>query len=372
MKKYTITILIILLTVLFSMPLMAQNESLSRPDPNRLAKFILAEAQIAYEENDYPLAFLLAQEAVDARKAESAWSVNTLETELRKPSAQKIGKDINQLLYFFKNRKSNDVVQVIERALLEHTVEYFDFSIDNVLEYIRISENYPEAEYLLAKLYYIEGELSIAESYFYNAYEYRSLLDVSDEQYDVLYSIADLYAIQKKWNEFEEVLLLIAAEDDSYYENGEPSAFIRSITTALKNGMSVDRFFLLFRNDYYKSLKAWYYLTYYYDNQGNEQKALETALLFATSSLERIDEVLEDRDIHYTYTSLNDFFKQLQLFYDVSEWAKDNDVWEGFYNLGKICSELGYNDFAQGVFLALAMECPVRQWRELSEKALQS
>ncbi len=349
----------------------AQDVNLERPNQERLAKFILAEAQIAFEYNDFPSAFTLAQEARDARLSESRWSVHTLETELRKPNAQRIGKDIEQLLYFFKSRQDTNVVSIIERVLYDYSYEDFDFSIDNVLSYLRQSENYPEADYLLGRLYFNEGELEIAESYFTRAYDNRYLLDVSDVQIDILYSMADLFAVRQNWNAFEEVLLLVASEDESYYQDGKASPFLHSITSALKNGMDPDRFFLLFRNDYYKSLQAWNYLTYYYEDNGYSEKALEVALLFTTSALHRIDEVLEDRDINYSYTDLQSFFSDVSLFNDIAVWAENNYFWEGFYMLAKLSREQGYGDFATSIFINLASECPVHEWRTLAERALQ-
>ncbi len=341
------------------------------PDNSRLAKYILADAQISFENNDFPTAFRLAQEAIDARRAESEWSVYSLETELRKPNAQKIGKDIEQLLYFFKSRQDIKSVQILEHVLYDFSYEYFDFNIDNFLDYLRQSANYPEASYLLGRLYFNEGELDIAESYFVSAYEHRFLLDISDMQFDILYSMADLYAVKNEWNSFEEVLLLVASEDESYYVDGTPSAFLYSVTSAIKNDMDADKFFLLFRNGFYKSLQAWNYLTYYYDDLGHSNKALETALLFTTSALQRIDEVLYDRDIHHNYETLTQFFIDLKLFTDITNWAANNFFWEGFYALASICKDLGYNDFAIDIFIALATECPEYEWRVLSEKALQ-
>ncbi len=369
--NYSVKICIQILAILtLAASVFSQDIIPDPPDQNRLAKFILADAQIAFEDNDFPTAFLLTQEAIDARKAESAWSVYTLETELRKPNAQKIGKDIEQLLYFFKGRQDLDVVQIIEHVLIDFTYEYFDYNMDKLLIYLRESANYPEANYLLGKLYFIEGELEIAESYILLSYDYKHLLDIPDVQFDILYSLADLYAVTQNWNAFEEVLLLIASEDESYYVDGMPSAFLFSVTSALKSGMDSDRFFLLFRNDYYKSLQAWNYLTYFYNDLGYSEKALEAALLYTTSSLQRIDEVLMDRDINYTYTTLEQFFRDVKLFNDIAIWAENNYFWEGFYVLAKLCSEQGYIEFAQEIFIALAMECPIREWRILSEKAL--
>ncbi len=370
MKNYLKT-LFICLSLIIHVIAAAQDAALQKPDSNRLARFILNDAQIAFENNDFPTAFILTQEAIDTRKAESQWSVYTLKEELQKPNAQKIGKDIEQLLYFFKNRQDAEVVGIIEHVLYDNSYEYFDFSIDNLLDFLEQSANYPEALYLLGRLYFNEGELEIANTYFMSAYENRHLLDVNDIQFDILYSMADIYAVDENWNSFEESLLLIASEDDAYYVDGKPSPFLYSVSSALKNDMDADKFFLLFRNDFSMSLKAWNYLTYFYDEQGFDTKALETALLYTTSALERVENVLEDRDIDYEYEGLEQLFRELKLFTDIIDWARNNYFWQGFYDLARLSKEQGYEDFARGVFLALALECPEREWRVLAERALQ-
>jgi len=219
-------------------------------------------------------------------------------------------------------------------------------------------------------LYMLEGELEIAELFFTDAYENRQLLDIPDVQYDILYSMADLYNLQGKENNYEEVLLLIVAEDEKYYTLGEPSVFLRALLLAIETGMSTDQFFLLYRNDYYKSIKAWSLLTEYFFELGLDDRALETAVLFSLASFTRVDEVLVNRDMHYSYTTLQELFKKLKSFSDIAEWASDNKVWEGFYVFAELCEKKGFTDFANGIYYALAAECPERTWQILAQNAL--
>ncbi len=364
-RNFVIFALFLLMTSAFT-----QITEIVRPDPNNLSRNIILDAQIAFEDNDYPKAFKLTQDAKDKRQSESNYVVYTLETALRKPSAQRVGKDIEQLLWYFRDRQNYEVISILEYVLADYSLEYFDYSIDNVVTHLKDASNFPEADFLLGKLYFIEGELEIAENFFISAYENRELLDIDGVQYDILYSMAELYDVQSKDNALEEVLLLIAVENPNYFNQGQSSPFLHSVNSAIKSDMDADKFFLLFRDNYYPAIDAWYLLTKYYYEKGETQKALDVAILFSLVSLTRIDEVVKDRDINYTYTTLDSFFTQVNMFTDIRDWAVDENVWEGFYLLALISSESGYADFARGIFTALATHCPQRQWRVQSENAL--
>ncbi len=366
-NKKTILVLSLLL---FAFNVIAQTEELNRPDTSNLSRNIILEAQLAFDNKDYPAAFKLTQEAKDTRRSESVYVVSTLQAALRKPSAQEVGKDIEQLINYFTRRQEHEIIGIINYVLADYSIEYFDYSIENVVSHLEEGRNFPEADFLLGKLYVIEGELEVAESFFISAYKNRILLDIDGVQFDILYEMAELYRIQGKYNAYEEVLLLIAIEDENYFQNGKSSPFLHSVKSALKSDMDTDKFYLLFRDDYYPALDAWYYLTKYYLEQQQNEKALETAILHTLVTLTRVDEVLKNRDINYTYTTLDDFFVLLKQFTDISDWAIEKNMWEGFYLLANISYQNGNVEFAKAIFSALVVHSPQRQWRILSEKAL--
>lgn len=341
-----------------------------RPSSDNLARHQIVKAQTAYEEKDFGLAFKLTEIAKEQRRQESEWSVYILESALRQPAALAVGSDIQALLAFFKERQNTDVVYILENTLTFYSLEFFDYSIENLLEYFKKRNSFPEADYLLGKLYMLEGELEIAELFFTAAYENRDFFDIPDVQYDVLYSMADLYDLQGKKNNYEEVLMLIVADSQKYRPQGLPSPFLTAIISAIEGGMDVNKFFLLYRDDYYKGIKGWALLTKYFSELNLDDRALETATLFSLASLTRIDEVLTDRDIHYSYTTLQELFKKIKTFNDISTWATNNDIWEGFYLFAQICDKKGFSAFAQEIYSALALECPEKKWQILSKNAL--
>ncbi len=338
-----------------------------KPDLNNQAKYILPKAIIAFEDKNYYEAFELAQNAKESRKNESIWASSVLKDALLSPNAQKIGTDIQTLLYFFKQRQNDTVVNVIETVLKKYSIEYFDYNIENLVDFLALTENFPEADFLLGKLYFLEGELAIAEKYLLQAFDYKTLLNVPDQQYDILYSLANLYKLQNNNESYEQSLLLIIGKDNL---NVNVTSLLKSAKKSIDNDMSVDKFFLFYREDSYVSLEAWYNLAKLYIEKNEWDLAYDAAIAMNLISFTRIDEVLKDRDIHYQFTTLSEFLKALKSFNDIDVWAIENNVWEGFYLLAQISSKMEYKNFAKELLVNLAMECPQREWRILSERTL--
>ncbi len=347
--------------------LFAYDEVPTKPDINNQATYILTDAIIAYEEKNYSQAFELVQKAKDSRKNESEWALAVLKKALLVPSTQKIGTDIESILDFFIDRKDVDVVNVLQYVLQDFSSEYFDYNIENLVSLLKLTINFPEADYLLGKLYLLEGELDIAEKFLLQSYDYKNLLNIPEVQFDILYTLADLYQLKGDNNSYEQVLLLIiAGNKDSH----ELPGLLHATTNAIKNNMSTDNFFLFFRDNYYIALDAWFRLAHFYRDHNQLDKSFESAILLNLVSFTRIDEVLKDRDMHYSFTTITDFFARVKSFYDIHTWAIENNVWEGFYLLASIAREKGYVSFATDIFVALATECSQREWRILSEKEL--
>ena len=130
------------------------------------------------------------------------------------------------------------------------------------------------------------------------------------------------------------------------------------------------KFFLFFRENHYVSLQAWYKLTKFYIDKKEFELAFNATVTMNLISFTRIDEVLSDRNIHYNFTTLSEFFVELKSYYEIDVWATEHNVWEGFYLFSQMCINMGYRDFAVEILVALATECPQREWRILAEQTL--
>ena len=71
-------------------------------------------------------------------------------------------------------------------------LDFFNGSYSDLIEFVSVYAHYPEADFLLGKIYKLEGEYSVALNYMKDAYEYSVNLDVSMEKYDLLYEFGRL------------------------------------------------------------------------------------------------------------------------------------------------------------------------------------
>lgn len=330
---------------------------------------ILSQAQTAFDEKDFGLAFRLVENAKQQRKAEHEWAVGILDAVISSPFMMKTGSDINVVLSELRERNNTDAIRIIDGLLERFGIEYFDFSIYKLNEHIKKNTVYPEADFLLGKLYMLEGEYELSEHFYASAYEHRLYLDVSGVQFDILYDMAELYALSGNNEKYEAVLLILASQDENY-KNGAASSFIKTVKGAIERGTDTDKFFLLYRNNNFSTLYVWLLLTKYYRSLDLTDKAYETALLFCLTALSRTDDIIKSRESEYTYTDLNTLLAKINKYADIKDWAAQNKLWEGFYLLGRIAAEKGYTAFANGIFNALREQSSERKWKILAEKAL--
>ena len=368
MKKSAFVVLLCFLSLFApARNLAAQMPSAS--DFDNSSRRILEQANEAFDAKDFGTAFRLAETAKERWKTEKERSVAVLEAALSQPALMKAGDNLETVSALLRERNNIEAVRIIESKLVRFGFQDFDYSVKNFTEYIK-NTAYPEADFLLGKLYMIEGEYALAEHFYASAYEGRRYLDIPDVQFDILADLAELYKLTGDSEKYESVLLILASQDDKYRQNNNPSAFISAVVSAVKRGMGADKLFFLYRSDNYKTLSVWYRLTTYYDSLDLNERAFETALLFCITAVSRADSIIKSRDMDYAYTGVRPLLHKIQLYGDINEWAAKYKLWEGFYLLGKTAQKAGYSSFAAEIFSAVAAESPERTWTVLAQKAL--
>lgn len=368
MKKSAFAVLL----CIFSLLAFVQNLAAQMPpeqDFDNSSRRILQQANEAFDAKDFGTAFRLAETAKERWKTEKEHSVAALETALSQPALMRAGDNLETVLALLRERNNTEAVRIIESKLVRFGVQDFDYSVKNFTAYIK-NTAYPEADFLLGKLYMIEGEYALAEHFYALAYEGRRYLDIPDVQFDILADFAELYKLTGDNEKYESVLLILASQDDKYRQNNNPSAFISAVASAVKRGMDADKLFFLYRSDNYKTLSVWYRLTAYYDSFDLNDRAFETALLFCITAVSRADSIIKSRDMDYTYAGVRALLHKIQLYGDINEWAAKYKLWESFYLLGKTAQKAGYASFAAEIFSAVAAESPERTWTVLAQEAL--
>lgn len=337
---------------------------------------LLDNAQRAYDEGDIMMALKLAENARQARIEEFTNAAVTMENALIPTAVQRRGDLIPDIRSIWEERKETQAIAVLDNALLLHDEEYFDNSITAVCNWYRSRIAYPEAEYLIGKIYMVEGEYEVASSFYNQAISHAEVLDVQEENISILYDYAYLDELRNDMNGFEENLLMIMEYNQDYMDYMGPrssSSYLSAIIRATRRNFTPDKFFLLYRSDYYDTISACIDLAEYYSEKDYNDKAFPVSALAVLTSFTRIYEILTSRNVKYTYTTVEGFLEEASQYSDVQKWMKDNKVWNGFYTFGKLLLDYQKNSaMAADMFTVLTEKCPDNYVKNAAEKMLDS
>jgi len=230
--------------------------------------------------------------------------------------------------------------------------EYYPLSKlnDSIAELSRrvfLLVSFPEAEYWKGRLFFIEGELSLAENQYERAFSKAESLDIKEEQYTFLYALAEVYEVRGNWTAWESVLLKIAnsldISIDSYLKRAMEN-------TLLESGF--DHFMTLYRFEPSYSLLANAKLAAYYIENGRAQALLHGAIA-VNMILSKAIRMINEKDSDYTWQGLEDFMKRSNS-ERVQNYLEENN----FLNC-MLC-------FADSLYVAGARAPAIHLWRNIA------
>ena len=367
MKKFiTFTLCFFLLTTYFF------TQSLSSPHANEsdFSWRVLEKADAAFVSKNYSRAAKLVQIAKINRKQESQWYVDTLEQALKPMAVQKAGDNIDIVKKILIERNSTEAVKVINDIVTLKGVNYFNNSIQAIIDYYKTFYIYPEADFLEAKIYRLEGEFDLAKQFYIEAWKNSDKLDIPMEKYDILYELASLYKIQGNLSDYEKTLLLIVSDDENFYVNGKISGFLTSVIKNIKSGISLDKFFLLYRCDSYNSINAYFQLAQLYLEKNMKEKLLEVSIMGMLTSVTRIEQILKERELEYSYKNFNHFYYLATQYSDIINWGIKNKVWQGFFNFAQAIELTNQIEFAKEMYTQNIIYSPEEHWQKTSREKL--
>ena len=327
---------------------------------------VLEKARLAYKSGNYGDALRLSENAKQNRIAQCEWYTYVLNSAFHVSSIQHAGDDIEKVLAALQEDGLRDAKTILDYFVNMYSAEYFNNSVAELRAFAENRRDYPEAEYLIGKVYQIEGEYDFAYRYYDKAWKLADKLDVPDEKYDILYSMADLAIMTGNEDRYEKTLLLVLNSDKTFMDAGFSNSFSQVLSRP--KSMSPDRFFQMYRSGNVRSVLACYKLSEFYADHGEKSKSLTMLAYGMIAATNHISTIISDRDSDYKYTTLRDFFVEISKYSDIVQWGIDNGVWEHFYDFALKVSELGNENFSQNLFLILS-ECePEEYWRTAAKK----
>lgn len=328
---------------------------------------VLARAQVAFERGDYGEAIVLCGEARKSRIKELEWNRYVMQNTLSAPEIKRKGPLISDLIPVLKSREDFEALEIINAWVDRRGAAYFDDSLPKLFDYLKRLNEYPECDFLLAKIYRIEGEYDLAMQYLRNAREQSDLLDVPAQKYDIYYEAADLAKVTGDQKEWEGSLLLIVADDGLYKDDASKRAMVR--TVQLKRKDLVDYFFMLHRYSAINSIKAYFELGQFYKGQKRPRDAWSMTANGVVCAFTWMLEILRDRNSEFSFKDLEGFFAECGRYEDVMAWANKNGVWRGFYDMALSAVENGWINFGASLCQTLSESCPDSYWSAAAKKA---
>ncbi|MCI5607529.1 MAG: hypothetical protein SOT46_08875 [Treponema sp.] len=319
-------------------------------------------AKSYYENQEYGRALKNAEDAILFRRQQAEYEIKVLTSALSPRRVQLAGDNIYDILKVLNTRGEKEAISIINLYINKKGIDFFNNSIKQLLDYINDTKSYPEAQKLIGDIYRLEGEYDFAESYYLMALDNKEVLDIPDEQYEILYTLAEISKFQQKYDEMEIRLLNILTEDSFYKDNGLFYSMMNTIKGNKQGAM--EKYFLLYRANSYYCLSAYNQLALYYESIGEKEKALNFSALSVITSFSKIINILERRNADYNYTGIESFFNEVVMYDDIMQWSYENNFWQNFNNLARITAEQGYYNFSKELLLVLVEKSPDVYWQK--------
>ncbi|MGL4987490.1 MAG: tetratricopeptide repeat protein [Treponemataceae bacterium] len=346
--------------------LFAQIKPASNTDPWKIIQF----AQQSFDQKNYGRAVRYAEEAKKIKREEITWALQVLNQALRPQEVRRQGDSLRDVFDVLQLRDSIDALEVLNTMLARKDFDDFDNSVEQLLALLENSFNFPEADFLLGKIYIFEGEYDLAKRYLTTAWEFSFLLDIPDQQLDILYNLAYLAQLTNDLDFFEKTLLLIIASDTLFSVDGRNSYFMTAVVQNLLRGITTEKFFAFYRHDAFQTISAHFQLAEYYYSLNNYALALQHASMASIISYTRLFQIMQERNYEFEMTTFPSFLNMLNQYPDIIEWASENEIWKGFYLFSQILWEMEKTEMSLELLSYLGTACPEDYWRSIALRHL--
>ena len=230
---------------------------------------------------------------------------------------------------------------------------------------------YPEAEVALGDIYFIEGEFVLAEKQYKKAYEFRKSFISPDEQYALLYKMAELYKNRKYYMAMEDHLLRIL-KDQPYFNDDDYSQFRASFQDIyVKKGL--DHLFKLYRIEgAVFSTKAHAELGWFYYLSGRFIPSILHSLFALNILISNAVTELRRFDPQYEYAELKIFVDRALSRSNIREYFSRSNFFRILYYLAVSNYAAGRPGHATEIWSFLVSTDHAGQYNNLARRQLRA
>lgn len=339
-----------------------------KPESSEFSWRILQAAQFAFDKGDFSKAMNLANKAKANRVAESNYEVYVLDVALSPLAVRRAGDSFSSVLEVLKERDELEAISIINHYLELYGEKFFSYSVHKMEEWVERKQVYPESDFLIGKIYRLEGEYSTAIDFYEKARLESEFLDIPEQLYDILYEMADLLKHQNESEKYKQALLLILDNDPNYKNDVLKRAMLKIIDA--DKAKNVDRFFELFRSSSPKTLNALYNISVIFEEEGEAENSLFASALGTVESISHILTSISGRDSSYEFTTLALFLKKISEYEDICQWCEENHFWDNIISFCKKVSERGDIIYANAMLGVIAKNASDPYTREAAKSCI--
>jgi len=158
-------------------------------DDNSEEKYwkLLEKAEVAFDAGNLGDAIQFAEMAKKQKKLEKQGIIEEIENALVPSEVKGVGDSIQDIMLVLEKRDEISVLSILNEVFDLYPIAQFDDSMKKLLNFLSNQIDYPEADFLIGKIFIAEGELEIARNFLLSAWKKIAILDIPLVKYDIIY-----------------------------------------------------------------------------------------------------------------------------------------------------------------------------------------
>jgi hypothetical protein len=227
---------------------------------------------------------------------------------------------------------------------------------------------FPEAEAAIGDVYLEEGEAALAQRQYEKAYDLRKSFYIPDDQYAILYKLANLFELQQLYKRMEDSLSSIIADDKRFQETPNQRLRTQVEKNYLEKGL--DRVIELYSFDDSFAAAAHSKLGWFYYRTGRFTQAVSQLLYSVVYRASQVEKYSRERDVEQEFASLGELLRIIDASQELKAYADSAGLFKDLYYLAGSTFAAGYPAHSSAIWKLLSASPAAGQYGALAARQL--
>jgi len=227
---------------------------------------------------------------------------------------------------------------------------------------------FPEAEAAIGDVYMEEGEATLAQRQYEKAYDLRKSFYIPDDQYAILYKLANLFELQQLYKQMEDALSRIVADDKRFQETPNQRLRTQVEKNYLEKGL--DRVIGLYIFEDSFAAAAHSKLGWFYYRTGRYTQAVSQLLYSVIYRASQVEKYSKERDVDQEFANLGELLSVVEKSPELKTYASSAGLFKDLYYLAGSTFAAGYPRHSTTIWKLLSSMPGAGQYCELGGRQL--